>query len=158
MPNGGRIYYTRRSQPPFLTPIVESYFKATKDVSFIRQSLPLLEKEYQFWQTERSVTSMYIFHVQISHFLPPESLTRQAFHFLPPGIACTTGLSHNPFTWCPLYVKLMRHPQHWYIPQFRCNTRKISGKRYRRAKLQAFLIILLHGSSSKMGKNDLIRC
>ena len=23
-------------------------------------------------------------------------------HFLPPGVACTTGLSHNPFTWRPL--------------------------------------------------------
>ena len=33
------------------------------------------------------------------------------------------------------YVKLMRHPQHWYFPQFRCNMRKISAKRYRRAKL-----------------------
>ena len=29
----------------------------------------------------------------------------------------------------------MRHPQHWYFPQFRCNMRKISAKRYRRAKL-----------------------
>ena len=25
-----------------------------------------------------------------------------AFHFLPPGVAYTTGLSHNPFTWRPL--------------------------------------------------------
>ena len=24
-------------------------------------------------------------------------------HFLPPGVACTTGLSHNRFTWRPLY-------------------------------------------------------
>ena len=24
------------------------------------------------------------------------------YHFLPPGVACTTGLSHNPFTWRPL--------------------------------------------------------
>ena len=23
-------------------------------------------------------------------------------HFLPPGVACTTGLSHNPFTWRPI--------------------------------------------------------
>ena len=23
-------------------------------------------------------------------------------HFLPPGVAYTTGLSHNPFTWLPL--------------------------------------------------------
>ena len=29
----------------------------------------------------------------------------------------------------------MRHPQHWYFPQFRCNMRKISAKRYRRPKL-----------------------
>ena len=29
----------------------------------------------------------------------------------------------------------MRHPQHWYFPQFRCNMQKISAKRYRRAKL-----------------------
>ena len=29
----------------------------------------------------------------------------------------------------------MRHPQHRYFPQFRCNMRKISAKRYRRAKL-----------------------
>ena len=29
----------------------------------------------------------------------------------------------------------MRHLQHWYFPQFRCNMRKISAKRHRRAKL-----------------------
>ena len=75
------------------------------------------------------------------------------YHFLPPGVAHTTGLSHNPFTWRPLqdgktltpkssamksYVKLMRHPQHWYFPQFLCNMRKISAKRYRRAKLHLY--------------------
>ena len=69
-------------------------------------------------------------------------------HFLPPGVACTTGLSHNTLkrrekTLTPKssamksYVKLMRHPQHWYFPQFRCNMRKISAKRYRRAKLES---------------------
>ena len=31
----------------------------------------------------------------------------------------------------------MRHPQNWYFPQFPCNMRKISAKRYRRAKLRA---------------------
>ena len=30
----------------------------------------------------------------------------------------------------------MRHPQLWYFPQFCFNMRKISAKRYRRAKLQ----------------------
>ena len=26
-------------------------------------------------------------------------------HFLPPGVAHTTGLSHNPFTWRPLQAR-----------------------------------------------------
>lgn len=36
VPNGGRIYYERRSQPPFLTLMVESYYRATKDKEFLR--------------------------------------------------------------------------------------------------------------------------
>ena len=27
---------------------------------------------------------------------------QRKYHFLPPGVACTTGLSHNRFTWLPL--------------------------------------------------------
>ncbi|KAK2846674.1 hypothetical protein Q5P01_009673 [Channa striata] len=36
VPNGGRVYYERRSQPPFLTLMVESYYQATKDEEFLR--------------------------------------------------------------------------------------------------------------------------
>lgn len=36
IPNGGRIYYERRSQPPFLTLMVESYYQATQDKEFLR--------------------------------------------------------------------------------------------------------------------------
>lgn len=36
IPNGGRIYYERRSQPPFLTLMVESYLKHTNDTAFLR--------------------------------------------------------------------------------------------------------------------------
>lgn len=39
IPNGGRVYYERRSQPPFLTLMVESYFKATNDTEFLRWGL-----------------------------------------------------------------------------------------------------------------------
>ncbi|KPP68961.1 Trehalase-like [Scleropages formosus] len=55
VPNGGRVYYERRSQPPFLTLMVESYYQATKDRSFLRTALPVLEKEYKFWMENRSV-------------------------------------------------------------------------------------------------------
>uniref|UniRef100_A0A3Q0TFW8 Trehalase n=1 Tax=Amphilophus citrinellus TaxID=61819 RepID=A0A3Q0TFW8_AMPCI len=55
VPNGGRIYYERRSQPPFLTLMVESYYQATKDKEFLRAALPVLEVEYRFWMQNRSV-------------------------------------------------------------------------------------------------------
>lgn len=55
IPNGGRVYYERRSQPPFLTLMVESYYQATNDTEFLRSALPTLEKEYQFWMQNRSV-------------------------------------------------------------------------------------------------------
>lgn len=55
VPNGGRIYYERRSQPPFLTLMVESYYQATKDKDFLRAALPALQREYQFWMQNRSV-------------------------------------------------------------------------------------------------------
>ena len=37
VPNGGRIYYTRRSQPPFLTLMMHSYYTTTHDVEFLKQ-------------------------------------------------------------------------------------------------------------------------
>ncbi|KAK5868966.1 hypothetical protein PBY51_009934 [Eleginops maclovinus] len=55
IPNGGRIYYERRSQPPFLTLMVESYYRATMDKEFLRTALPALEQEYRFWMQNRSV-------------------------------------------------------------------------------------------------------
>ncbi|XP_078102031.1 trehalase isoform X3 [Sander vitreus] len=82
IPNGGRIYYERRSQPPFLTLMVESYYQATKDKEFLRAALPVLEQEYQFWMQNRSVAVevngaehvLNRYHVQVG--MPrPESYT-----------------------------------------------------------------------------------
>ncbi|XP_074536091.1 trehalase [Halichoeres trimaculatus] len=82
VPNGGRNYYERRSQPPFLTLMVESYYQATKDGAFLRAVLPTLEQEYNFWMQNRSVAvrvngvehKLNRYHVQAG--LPrPESYT-----------------------------------------------------------------------------------
>ncbi|KAI9090860.1 Six-hairpin glycosidase-like protein [Phlyctochytrium arcticum] len=56
VPNGARIYYLNRSQPPFLTQMVDIYYQATKNASALTRWLPLLDKEYQFWQTQRSIS------------------------------------------------------------------------------------------------------
>lgn len=55
IPNGGRIYYTMRSQPPMLIPMVDEYLKVTKDYKWLEDNLYLLEKEFDFWMTNRTV-------------------------------------------------------------------------------------------------------
>ncbi|KAG9482547.1 hypothetical protein GDO78_011297, partial [Eleutherodactylus coqui] len=56
VPNGGRVYYLRRSQPPFLTLMMESYMESRENMTFLRENIKLLEKEYDFWMTNRSVS------------------------------------------------------------------------------------------------------
>ena len=56
VPNGGRVYYVQRSQPPLLIPMVDSYVTRTGDITFLENNIELLEKEFQFWVTNRTVT------------------------------------------------------------------------------------------------------
>uniref|UniRef100_A0A8C6XUV7 Trehalase n=1 Tax=Naja naja TaxID=35670 RepID=A0A8C6XUV7_NAJNA len=55
IPNGGRVYYERRSQPPLLSLMMESYLSHTNDTEFLREHIYLLEAEYRFWQDHRAV-------------------------------------------------------------------------------------------------------
>ncbi|CEF66649.1 Trehalase [Strongyloides ratti] len=68
IPNGGRVYYLSRTQPPFLTQMVYSYYLSTGDLDFVQESLQLLEKEFKFWIKQRSTeyyspnnSSQYLF-------------------------------------------------------------------------------------------------
>ena len=61
VPNGNRIYYEKRSQPPMLAMMVDDYRKhpntpsADRD-SILQDVLPALKIEHQFWMTKRNVT------------------------------------------------------------------------------------------------------
>ncbi len=55
VPNGGRVYYELRSQPPMLTAMVARYLNVTNP-SFVYEALPILQMEYNFWMTNRNVT------------------------------------------------------------------------------------------------------
>ena len=54
VPNGSRIYYLKRSQPPLLTAAAYEYVKATNDTEWLSDNIGLLEKELNFWIKERS--------------------------------------------------------------------------------------------------------
>jgi len=59
VPNGARIYYLDRSQPPMLMEMVNALHLAQPDDHWLVEVLPVLEEEYRFWMNE-----------SLGHFLP----------------------------------------------------------------------------------------
>ncbi|KAL6872042.1 glycoside hydrolase family 37 protein [Trichoderma novae-zelandiae] len=55
VPNGARLYYLNRSQPPLLSRMVRVYIEHTNDTSVLKRALPLLVKEHEFWTKNRTV-------------------------------------------------------------------------------------------------------
>ena len=57
VPNGARVYYLNRSQPPLLSSCVSAVYEATRDAEWLRQALPLLVQEYAYLtRSERTIT------------------------------------------------------------------------------------------------------
>ena len=56
VPNGFRVYYLNRSQPPLLVQIVNGYFERTGNFTFLQSVLPVLDQEYAFWMGHRTVS------------------------------------------------------------------------------------------------------
>ncbi|XP_050527394.1 trehalase [Daktulosphaira vitifoliae] len=55
IPNGGRVYYAMRSQPPMLVPMMSSYIEATNDTAFLRDNIDILEREFDYWMRNHTV-------------------------------------------------------------------------------------------------------
>ncbi|XP_032571738.1 trehalase isoform X1 [Drosophila sechellia] len=56
IPNGGRVYYHGRSQPPLLTGMVKSYVDFTNNDKFAIDALDTLEHEFEFFVNNHNVT------------------------------------------------------------------------------------------------------
>lgn len=63
VPNGNRVYYLNRSQPPLLTEAVKVVFDATEStaeqIEWLEEAVPMLDKEYNWFCENRSVSSKY---------------------------------------------------------------------------------------------------
>lgn len=53
MLNGNRTFFENRSQPPYLSKMVEHIYLKTHDKEWLKKVLPGLKKEYFFWMTRR---------------------------------------------------------------------------------------------------------
>nr|XP_012629059.1 trehalase isoform X2 [Microcebus murinus] len=56
IPNGGRVYYLQRSQPPLLTLMMDRYLSHTNDTAFLQENIETLALELDFWTKNRSVS------------------------------------------------------------------------------------------------------
>lgn len=80
MLNGSRKYYTGRTQPPLLIQMAATYYTTTNDLTFIKNNILVMEREFQFWLNNRMVAinkdgNVYILaHYQVQTAGPrPES-------------------------------------------------------------------------------------
>ncbi|KAI0823980.1 glycoside hydrolase [Trametes gibbosa] len=55
IPNGGRIYYLDRSQPPLFIHMLADYVAASNDTSILKRGLPLAEAELKWWKDNRTL-------------------------------------------------------------------------------------------------------
>ncbi|CAH1110055.1 unnamed protein product [Psylliodes chrysocephalus] len=56
IPNGSRVYYLNRSQPPLLSAMVGLYFEYTRDINWVKKNIDALEKELLWWLENRTIT------------------------------------------------------------------------------------------------------
>eukprot|EP00095_Tigriopus_kingsejongensis_P007141 snap_masked-scaffold300_size216557-processed-gene-0.6 protein:Tk07141 transcript:snap_masked-scaffold300_size216557-processed-gene-0.6-mRNA-1 annotation:"hypothetical protein DAPPUDRAFT_303585" len=55
VPNGTRIYYIRRSQPPYLICMMSKYIEKTRDLKFLRANIQTMEREIDFFEKNRRI-------------------------------------------------------------------------------------------------------
>ncbi|XP_041978627.1 uncharacterized protein LOC121732739 [Aricia agestis] len=56
VPNGSRVYYLGRSQPPLLAAMVSEYFEVTKDYEWLARAVETVERELTYWLERKRVT------------------------------------------------------------------------------------------------------
>ncbi len=90
IPNGARIYYMNRSQPPMFAMIIERFIdeciKTDQEKrDYIQRILPMVEKEYSFWMKERTAEILWngknhtLNVYRAEHWMPrPESFSEDS--------------------------------------------------------------------------------
>lgn len=55
IPNGTRVYYLQRSQPPLFVPMVYNYYVHTEDIGWVYSNIQYLEDELNYWLGKKTV-------------------------------------------------------------------------------------------------------
>ena len=83
IPNGNRVYYLTRSQPPFFAAMIDLVCRFKQDFKWGLKYLPQLEKEYEFWcgSKEKKIVSEHTVQISdgksLNRYFDPEELPRE---------------------------------------------------------------------------------
>ncbi|XP_015838405.2 trehalase [Tribolium castaneum] len=82
LPNGARVYYLNRSQPPLLSLMVGEYLRATNDTEWLRENIVWLDRELQFF-LENKLTTLVKNGVkyQLAHYVAKSDTPRPESYF-----------------------------------------------------------------------------
>ncbi|KAJ3829344.1 trehalase [Lentinula raphanica] len=109
IPNGGRIYYLNRSQPPLFIQMLSRYVTVTNDQSILERALPLAEKELAWWQNNRTVnvTSPYTNQTYaMAHYAVNNTAPRPESYLTDYETAHGSGLNLSTSELSDLYAEL----------------------------------------------------
>ena len=87
IPNGNRVYYLTRSQPPFFAAMVDLVCRFKNDYEWGLKYLPQLEREHQFWcgSSEENISGNHVVKLPDGKFLnryfDSEKLPREESYF-----------------------------------------------------------------------------
>ena len=82
IPNGNRVYYLSRSQPPFFAAIIDLVYRYKNDYNWGIKYLAQLEKEYQFWCDNSSNHIVKLSDGnKLNRYFDPEGLPREESYF-----------------------------------------------------------------------------
>ena len=107
IPNGGRIYYLNRSQPPLFVHMLDKYVKATNDTTILERALPLAELELKWWASKRTVNVTSSFTSQthsMAHYAVVNSAPRPESYFV--DYETATGVNLTEEQRSDLYAEL----------------------------------------------------
>jgi len=117
IPNGGRIYYLNRSQPPLFVHMLDKYVKATNDTHILERALPLAELELTWWATKRtvSVNSSYTSRTHnMAHYAVSNSAPRPESYFV--DYETATGVNLTEQQRSDLYAELASGAESGNLP------------------------------------------
>ncbi len=85
IPNGNRVYYITRSQPPFFAAMIDLVCRFKNDYNYGLKYLPQLEREYAFWCGDKEINSNHRIGFSdgkyLNRYFDTEELPREESYF-----------------------------------------------------------------------------